>query len=205
MTAEAIQTAARDSADDDQALIRMMVAAYGDDPFINWVVRKDGKRDAAWNLFFRTSVERYRPLGALDTVGGGGGCALWAPPGKFKLSTWEELRLAPRIIRILGLARLKHGLGALETMDAQHPAEPHYYLYMIAVDPAAQGRGHGSALLRAGLERVDNDGLGAFLETSNPRNLPLYRRHGFEVVKELLVAPDAPNLWFMWRPPRPKR
>lgn len=186
----------------DEGLVRMMVAAYREDPLINWVVRKDGGREAAWHLFFRTSLQRYRPFGGLHASDDDVACALWAPPDKWRLGVAEQLRLAPRIVRILGWGSLFRGLGALDTMDKQHPAEPHYYLYMLAVHPDAQGRGHGSALLKNGLGRVDEQRLGAFLETSNPRNLPLYQRHGFDVVKEMKVAPDAPPLWFMWRPAR---
>jgi GNAT superfamily N-acetyltransferase len=48
------------------------------------------------------------------------------------------------------------------------------------VDPVHQGRGHGAALLRYALERCDREGLPAYLESSNSRNVPLYERHGFE-------------------------
>jgi ribosomal protein S18 acetylase RimI-like enzyme len=90
----------------------------------------------------------------------------------------------------------------MDRMDEQHPPEPHYYLYMLAVHPDAQGRGHGSALLETGLARVDQERVGAFLETSKERNLPLYRRHGFEVTNAMHLAPGSPKVWFMWRPAR---
>lgn len=56
---------------------------------------------------------------------------------------------------------------------------------MIGVDPAHQGGGIGSALIAEGLKAVDRDGLIAYLESSNPRNIPLYQRHGFEVIGEI--------------------
>nr|WP_257785612.1 GNAT family N-acetyltransferase [Pedobacter steynii] len=52
-------------------------------------------------------------------------------------------------------------------MDKFHPTEPHWYLPMIGVDPAHQGAGVGSALM---------------IESSNPKNISLYKRHGFEVI-----------------------
>jgi ribosomal protein S18 acetylase RimI-like enzyme len=61
-----------------------------------------------------------------------------------------------------------------EQMDRFHPEEPHWYLSMIGVDPARQGRGLGSALLRHTLALCDAEGAPAYLESSNPRNVPLY-------------------------------
>ena len=68
--------------------------------------------------------------------------------------------------------------------------------------PDAQGLGVGSRLLAAGLARVDAKGLPAYLESSSPANVPLYRRHGFEVVEVLKATPDAPEMWAMWREAR---
>ena len=83
-----------------------------------------------------------------------------------------------------------------------HPDEPHWYLPVTGVDPSHQGRGHGSAMLRAALARCDADGLVAYLESSSPANLPLYERHGFEVTGEV-QAPGAPVTFPMVRPARP--
>jgi ribosomal protein S18 acetylase RimI-like enzyme len=72
----------------------------------------------------------------------------------------------------------------------------------LGVARAAQGRGVGSRLLKAGTRRCDDEGLPAYLETQTERNLGFYRRHGFEVVSETLPRRDAPRLWSLWREPR---
>jgi ribosomal protein S18 acetylase RimI-like enzyme len=70
----------------------------------------------------------------------------------------------------------------------------------IGVVPEHQGHGHGSDLLRAGLERSDRDGLPAYLVASNSRNRQLYEQHGFEVIGEIPAA-DSPSSWPMLRHP----
>jgi ribosomal protein S18 acetylase RimI-like enzyme len=59
---------------------------------------------------------------------------------------------------------------------------------MITVEPNAQGRGLGGALMRHAVARCDDEGLPAYLESSNPRNIPLYGRHGFEVMGRIQVG-----------------
>ena len=80
----------------------------------------------------------------------------------------------------------------------------HAYLWFLGVAPAAQGRGVGSALLRAANARLDADGLPAYLETGTTRNVALYERHGFKVISEHKARADAPNMWSMWREPAPR-
>jgi ribosomal protein S18 acetylase RimI-like enzyme len=83
-------------------------------------------------------------------------------------------------------------------MAAAHPADPHWYLPWLAVAPALQGRGLGGQLLEDGLAIVDEDRLPAFLETPNPRTVPLYERHGFEVMATS-QAGDCPPMTSMLR------
>ena len=52
------------------------------------------------------------------------------------------------------------------------------------------------------LERCDREGIPAYLESSKEKNVPFYRRHGFEVTREIQL-PNGPMLWAMWRQPRP--
>jgi ribosomal protein S18 acetylase RimI-like enzyme len=53
---------------------------------------------------------------------------------------------------------------------------------VLGVDVSRQGKGLGSLLMKHALQRVDAARLPAYLESSNPRNIPFYERHGFEVV-----------------------
>ncbi len=63
-----------------------------------------------------------------------------------------------------------------------HPHEPHWYLATLGTAVEQQGKGVGGALLRPVLEHCDAEGLPCYLESSKERNVPFYRRHGFEVV-----------------------
>jgi GNAT superfamily N-acetyltransferase len=79
--------------------------------------------------------------------------------------------------------------------------KPHWYLPMIGVDPPHQGKGYGGALLKYGLEQCDRDHIAAYLESTNPRNIPLHQRHGFEVLGKIQVG-SSPPLIPMLRAPR---
>lgn len=130
-------------------------------------------------------------------VDDGAAAALWLAPGAEADSE--------AIIALVGEAvpEDRHEvLGELGQLMSQfHPKEPHWYLSMIGVDPARQGQGLGSALLKAGLARCDAEGLPAYLESSSPKNVPLYERHGFEVIG-LIKPGDHPGLIPMYRAAR---
>ena len=69
--------------------------------------------------------------------------------------------------------------------------------------PSKQGQGKGAAMLKPVLEICDEQGLGAYLESSNPRNLSFYYRLGFEITKDLVLDEGKAQLTCMWRSPRP--
>jgi len=100
-------------------------------------------------------------------------------------------------------ARAKHPgdlLSTFEKMEQSQLEEPHWYLPVIGVDPSAQGTGLGGALMRHALARCDEEGAPAYLESSNPRNISLYERHGLEVMGEIRIG-AAPVVTPMLRRP----
>ncbi len=92
-------------------------------------------------------------------------------------------------------------------MGRYHPTDPHWYLPLIGVDPSQQGKGYGSALMQHALVPCDRDNKIAYLESSNPssnhepRNIPLYERHGFEILGTIQVG-TSPPIFPMLRKPR---
>lgn len=116
------------------------------------------------------------------------GAALWLPPGVHP----DQEALVAIMQESLPADRLEEVTGAFERMSAYHPAEPHWYLPMIGVDHVHQGQGYGSALMRHGLLQCDKDHVAAYLESSNPANVPLYERHGFVVLGTIQVGSSPP-------------
>ena len=127
----------------------------------------------------------------------GGGAALWLPPGVHA----DGDAIGEHLLSTV--SEEKHDVlqEILEEMDECHPEEPHWYLAIIGVDAAHQGKGLGAQLLEAALRRCDEEGVIAYLESSNPANVSLYERHGFEVVHEIRKG-DAPPVFPMRRPAR---
>jgi ribosomal protein S18 acetylase RimI-like enzyme len=109
---------------------------------------------------------------------GSAGAALWLPPGTGP----DEAALNDLMMRTADAATAIDGPQLMQQMASHHPKEPHWYLPLLGVDPAHQNKGVGSALLRHVTDRCDRDGVLAYLESSNPRNIPLYERHGFVIL-----------------------
>lgn len=131
------------------------------------------------------------------------GVAVWYPPGSYPMSWRRRLRALPRLARLAAAAPRAAPRAARfgANVDAAFGARRAWYLSALGVAPARQGEGIGSALLLAGLERVDADGSAAYLETGLQRNVPLYERHGFVVEDPAApLLPDGPTQWLMQRP-----
>ena len=198
------ETPVQASAADLPEVIRTLSDAFASDPHMDWFMRADAGRDAARLAFFDMLIRRLGfPTGRIDHPAGGGAAAVWMPfewLGPTPLIV--ELLSLPMMLRATGLARFPRMTAIRADMDKHHPLERrHAYLWFLGVAPAAQGRGVGSALLRAANARLDAEGLPAYLETGTERNVALYRRHGYEVLSEHKARADAPTRWSMWREP----
>jgi ribosomal protein S18 acetylase RimI-like enzyme len=53
--------------------------------------------------------------------------------------------------------------------------------------------------LAENLRRIDEAGMPAYLEASNPTNVALYERQGFEVRGSFKLPGDGPEVFRMWR------
>jgi ribosomal protein S18 acetylase RimI-like enzyme len=180
-------------------LATTLADAFADDPVWSWMI-PPRRRQGRLRLLFAAVLRHALTHGTVDTTGTGDAVALWSPPGEWRLPTVAQLRAAPAILLAAG-PRLPRLLGRLADIEAAHATQPrqHWYLEFIGVRTAAQGRGLGSGLLRDALARFDREGVPVYLESSNPRNLPFYHRHGFQVTGELTVR-AGPAQWTLWRP-----
>ena len=52
--------------------------------------------------------------------------------------------------------------------------------------------------MASGLRVCDQDDMGTYLETAEPRNLPFYTKFGFETLSTTELR-KGPQVWSMWR------
>ena len=182
--------------DERNRVISTMLMGFSADPLTRW---------------FWPEASVYLSAGAVfDAFGGNAissgtafvtqnfeGAALWLPPG----TSPDEERMAAVMEETVSPENAEDVFGVLAKMDEYHPHEDHWYLPLIAVEPAHQGLGLGSALMKEALRRCDEAGLPAYLESSNPRNISLYERHGFEAIGQIQVG-SSPLVTPMYRPAR---
>jgi ribosomal protein S18 acetylase RimI-like enzyme len=194
MSVPAIRTVA---AADAERAVAVLVLAFSADVATRWAFPEPSQYLAHFPAFVRAFGGRAFEHGTAYCAEDYGGAALWLPPGVQP----DEDALGALFQR--GVAEQTRGdlFAVLEQMASYHPTEPHWYLPLIGVDPTRQGKGCGSALLKHALARCDRDGRLAYLESSNPANIPLYERHGFEVAGTI-QAGSSPPFWPMLRQPR---
>jgi GNAT superfamily N-acetyltransferase len=144
--------------------------------------------------------------------------AVWVPPGVPAVSITGGLRAAgrlplclaavrgalPGIVSVLcadvrGLFELVRGRSRAVSRASEGQA---WNLALIATAPEHRGLGLGRALLERQLRRCDEDRAAIWLETTDPVNVPIYARFGFETVAHIDGPAWLPGLWVMRRDPR---
>jgi ribosomal protein S18 acetylase RimI-like enzyme len=185
---------------DHEPSVATLSAAFDRDPVFEWIYPDMAHRRTAVPHFFTVVVPQFATRTESRTTADGDGVALWLPPGEELLPEAEAEAIIAEVVDGAGRAAARL-MMCLEILEAHHPHEPHWYLGFLGVQPALQGTGIGSALLRTTLTGVDARGEAAYLEATSRDNRRLYERHGFKVVRELPM-PDGPSLFAMWREPQ---
>lgn len=193
--------------DDVELLARIAASGFYDDPVLSWAFRDDARRLDQLTFVFTGMVHDMLPDRGTVHLASAACAAFWRDPG------FEHGRTASDRVQD-AVEDLKHEgpspfardelerLGILgEAMMRSHPHEPHWYLNVVSAIPERQGQGLGTAAILPVLERCDVEGTRAYLESTNPRNMTLYRRQGFVESGEIKL-PDGPSLIQMWREPQ---
>jgi GNAT superfamily N-acetyltransferase len=175
--------------------------AFEDDPMMTWIYPDPATRLAHVSAFMQAALEIGFPHGHVYTAGANTAAAIWAPPDVELFDDQAITTLFALLSDQLG-PRSEEVSTGLVSMAEHHPHHvPHFYLFVIGTARSVQGTGIGSRMLREILDRCDRQGLGAYLESSNIRNVPFYARHGFEVSTEVKLGEEC-IARPMWRDPR---
>ena len=180
-----------------------LASAFSEDPLFGWIAGPKAPLQPRMRILFDALLKQNlrKPDHLVFVSDDGTGAAVWQPVGKWKVPPVDLLRSAPAMLRAFR-GRMPAMVGALSAIERVHPTEPHYYLEVLGTRKDQQSKGVGSGVIGHVLEQADREGLPAYLESSNPRNIPFYARHGFEVREEVSCGKGAPVATTMWREPR---
>ena len=179
-----------------------LVTAFMDDSMFGWVFPDPAARARGLRRLNRVPLEYGLRYGYVRQSDEGRCVAIWIPPGE-PMSPGRMVRsgmlAVPFRIGLGPLARFGGANGVMGKIHKRHMSGPHWELLIVGVDPALQGRGRGSALVRDGLARADKAGLPCYLNTNTPANLPFYERLGFTVLEQASLGKGGPPAWAMLR------
>jgi len=137
-------------------------------------------------------------LGAFRGTSLLGVCGI-APPGHCQPTFREKLRVLPALVLGNPIGVPLRVLRWTSEWERRDPPQAHWHLGPVAVDPALQGQGVGSALLQNFCTQMAERQALSYLETDKSENVGFYQRFAYRVVAEGLVL-GVPN-WFMTRSP----
>jgi GNAT superfamily N-acetyltransferase len=180
-----------------------LASGFADDPVWCWLAGTDDSERRLYG-YWRAVMGVATSDGSTVTTyvaGDADSVAVWRPVDRWKVSTGELVRVFPSLLGALR-HRLVRSLSLLSAMEEVHPAEPHHYLEFVATHRDRQGQGLGAAVLQPALDQADDEGVGAYLESSNVRNLAFYARFGFTERATIEGKRGGPPVFPMWRDPR---
>ena len=187
-----------------KAAASMLAKAFQDDPFYAYVYSNATVME--WRLpymlefLLRYSLhygQSYTTSPQLE------GVAVWLHSEQMSMSFWRllisgafwsSLKMGSEAGR-----RMQRFSRYIEAKQKELVPFPHWYLHTLGVDPKFQGRGYASKLLRCMLNRIDEEGLPCYIETSTERNVSMYQHFGFKVIEELNAPGTTYKLWAMLR------
>ena len=179
-----------------EALVESLKLAFAADPATRGVWPDPQKYLLHFTKFANAFGGKAFSSNSAQYVGNYYGVALWLPP-----------RIEPDVTTLIELLQETTSEKTqeivsmvFEKMGGYHPSEPHWYLPLLGVDPLYHGKGIGSALLRHAITKFDSDNVIAYLESSNPRNIPFYERHGFEKLGTIHVNEFPPIVPMLRKP-----
>jgi GNAT superfamily N-acetyltransferase len=182
--------------DEIDRAIDTLADAFGGDPVARWMDADPGQyRLHAPRPFQAVGASSFEAAAAHRTTDGFG-VALWLPPGV----RGGDGALQSVIAASSAGSRQAEIAALFEQAEHHRPTEPHWYLPLIGVHPLHCGCGLGASLLQHRLRQCDRERLPAYLWSLNVRNVPLYRRHGFEITG-VVQSGSSPPVFPMVRPP----
>ena len=166
-------------------VVDILAQSFEENGSVNYVVKQGDKRRERIRSLMNYSFNVCDKFGDIWLSYDEKACALVLYPDKKHYtvqSVWWDVNLA---LSVIGLSRVGKVLKRETKIKAFHPEKPFTYLWYIGVLPKAQHGGVGTQMLEDIIHESWVQQRPVYLETSMERNLPWYRKLGFEIYQTI--------------------
>lgn len=170
---------------DKEKVTNILSAAFSDNRSVTYIIPQDSINKDRLRHLIKYSFNLCLRFGEVLLSDDQKGCALIIYPEKKRTSLTSLLWDLEFVIKCTGLSNIRKIIRREKIIERLHPLAPKCYIWFIGVLPGEQSKGVGSRLLREIIEYGRTSGRVMCLETSTPKNLPWYIKHGFTVYNEL--------------------
>lgn len=178
---------------DKNDVVKILSNSFADNRSVNWVIKKKKNIDKLMSYCFDVCTDSDGTFISEDRKG----ALLFDLPNSQKHNKFMELiNEAFFAITVVGLHRVLKVLKREAYVKKMHPKGEFIYLWFVGVLQDRQQTGVGSKLVKSLIEIAKKEGLPIYLETSNPDNLPFYKKHGFEMFHEWNSPITGFTIWF---------
>ncbi|MBN1534178.1 MAG: GNAT family N-acetyltransferase [Spirochaetes bacterium] len=183
----------------------LLTRAFMSDPLYIHVQPVEDRRRRALTWMHGRVLRYCLRHGMVHVSPGMEGVACWLPPGGMELPplriVTSGLLAMPAVFGPAPYRRFDRYLHVSGILRQEQAPEKYWYLWLLGVEPAHQGKGIGGSLLQPVLAESDAAGVPCYTETEEERNLDFYGGHGFRVTSQVAIPGSELKTWSMLRPP----
>jgi hypothetical protein len=172
---------------DKSRILEILMLAFEQNQSVNYIVKQDEVRLIRIRHLMKYALKICSAYGKVLVSEDGNGCALVLFPDKKRFSLRSMVWDIELVFRVIGLANILKVMRRENQIKSHHPSGPFYYLWFIGVHPVHKGLGTGSTLLDEIIADAKAMDRPIYLETSTLKNLPWYKKFGFEVYDKLIL------------------
>ena len=186
---------------------QLFARAFFEDPISRYLFPDRETRIHQLTAVFQSYLRYGIRFGEVHSPGGElQAGAMWLGPDECHMTAEHSSQVGfddlPDQLGDEAMERFEQYFGWMEEVHQREAPARHLYLAVLAVDTASQGQGIGTSLIRNMTTRADKEGLPCYVETQQPRNVPLYLRHDFEVLVDTVEPVSRVRTWAFLREPR---
>ncbi len=179
--------------------------AFIHDPVFSYLISDINQRSKTLNHYFQHVIKYGLHYGEVYSSLNLEGISVWLPPKSSSHTRWKAIKtgalVLPLKVKWKYLALQNKIYKFTDNLHKKLVPYAHWYLSLIGVGPNHQGKGFGQQLLSTTINRIDPESKPIYLETNKEKNVEIFKRFGFRILKKVIIPGTEIFHWSLLRNP----